>query len=107
MWTYPATSDVWTVSQYLIYKLPSSFPDFCTLWLALCSKLDKDVLLLACFIFRSLWIRRNYVVHGKELESPQQVVLAIAGDRDLFQISLIRVDEVSTNASTDIGATRW
>ncbi|XP_042972955.1 uncharacterized protein LOC122304757 [Carya illinoinensis] len=107
IWGCPAASDVWAMSSCPTHKWPISFPDFRTLWFSLCSKLDGDSLQLACFIMQRIWLRRNYFVHGKDLESPQQVVTAANADRDLFLCSLTNTDAVPSNNTSDRGNIRW
>ncbi|KAG7967870.1 hypothetical protein I3843_08G121900 [Carya illinoinensis] len=107
VWCCPAASDVWAMPGCPIHKWSCSFPDFYALWLSLCTKLDVDALQLVCFIMRRIWLRRNYFVHGKDLESPQQVVIAATADRDMFLSSLTSTDAVPSNISSDRGDIRW
>ncbi|XP_042954569.1 uncharacterized protein LOC122290978 [Carya illinoinensis] len=107
IWCCLAASDVWAMPSCPTHKWPNFFPDFSTLWLSLCSKLDVDSLQLVCFIMRRIWLRRNYFVHRKDLESPQQVVIAATADRNLFLCSLTSTDAAPSNSMSDRGDIRW
>ncbi|XP_042972749.1 uncharacterized protein LOC122304550 [Carya illinoinensis] len=86
IWCCPAASDVWAMPSCPKHKWPNFFPDFSTLW---------------------IWLRRNYFVHGKDLESPQQVVIVATADRDLFLCSLTSTDATPSNNMSDRGDIRW
>lgn len=95
LWSCPATSDVWAIAQFPVQKLPISFLDFSVLWFALSTtKLSVEDFQLVCFILRRIQIRQNYVVHGKAFESPQQVVMVVTSDRELYLTSLLREVQV-------------
>lgn len=66
--------DVWMESGWKIHKLVIVESDGVGLFEKLSNALEDDALELAMVLARKLWLRRNSIIFGGAISSPQQLV---------------------------------
>jgi hypothetical protein len=74
LWSCPSAQDVWMECYRKLQKFPSVANDFSNIFASILDKVEEEVQLCAV-IARLLWLRRNTVIHGGEMEHPKMLVL--------------------------------
>jgi hypothetical protein len=71
LWQYcPAATDVWGASELTFQKSTNMAVDFAEIFEYMLHRCSRDELDLFAIIARSIWKRRNVVVHGGVFQRP-------------------------------------
>ena len=74
LWGCPSSQDVWCASGRTLQKRNTGGENFGELVEMLMERLEKDELELFAMISKSIWKRRNGVMHGESFTHPSEVV---------------------------------
>jgi ribonuclease HI len=90
LWSSASAKDVWLECCRRIQKSTSDEDDFLNIFEKLMGKLEtEEVSFMAC-VARQVWLRRNKVVFGEELQSPSKVIQLATVQMEAFTEAEIR-----------------
>lgn len=106
LWSCPSATDVWSCGSNKLQKSTCVRRDFTHLFEELIDRLDQSELEIFVVIARSIWMRRNDVVHGGSFTHPRQVFTNAVSALTDFQRVTMQSEEMG---STDqqISAVSW
>jgi hypothetical protein len=74
LWNCPGAQDVWLEASKQLQKCVCDDGQFVSIFRRLKERLDEDKMCIFMVIARQIWLRRNAIIHGDVMISPEKVI---------------------------------